>query len=69
MARGVDLGDRSRVDPGGRANRRPRGGTNVTPRTDVPVPRRGARYGRSASPFGLVGTRGNGRHRRRGRRR
>jgi hypothetical protein len=34
--RGVSLGPRSRVDPAGRANRRPFGGTNRRPRTEVP---------------------------------
>jgi hypothetical protein len=68
MARGVNLGRRSRVDPAGRANRRPKGGTNIRPVTDVPVPRPSARFTRSASPFGIRGERGTMRHRRRGRR-
>lgn len=46
MARGQRLGPRSRVDPAGRKNRRPFGGTNIIPRTDVPGA--GARRGRFA---------------------
>ena len=68
MARGQDLGARSRVDPGGKANRRPFGGTNVRPRTDVPVPRYRANFSRSESPFGIVRSRRGGRKAGRGRR-
>ena len=68
MTYGVDLGRRSRVDPAGRANRRPKGGTNITPRSEVPVPRKAARYTRSTSPHGIVGARGTHRRRRFGRR-
>lgn len=51
MARGQDLGPRSRVDPGGRSNRRPFGGTNLQPRVSVPgagVAR--GRYAKNCSP-------------------
>lgn len=68
MARGVNLGRRSRVDPAGRANRRPKGGTNIRPRTDVPVPRTGARFTRSESPFGVKRSRKSLRRGYRGRR-
>ena len=46
MARGVNLGPRSRVDPAGKA----RGGR--TPRTEVPVPRFRAKPTRDCSPHG-----------------
>lgn len=51
MATGQDQGPRSRVDPGGRANRRPFGGTNIIPRSRVPgagVAR--ARFAKNCSP-------------------
>lgn len=69
MATGVNLGPRSRVDPGGRANRRPHRGTNMQPRSEVPVPRFAATYTRSCSPHGpggyyRKGRRGRGRGRR-----
>ena len=53
MARGVNLGPRSRVDPGGRANRRPFGGTNIRPKTEVPIRRFRAEHARNCSPHGL----------------
>jgi len=52
MARGVDLGPRSGVAPGGRSNRRPMGGTNIHPRTEVPGPRYMARFAKNCSPHG-----------------
>lgn len=68
MARETDLGPRSRVDPGGRANRRPFGGTNIKPRTEVPANRRRAKYSRAQSPVGIMGSRGTRRRSRFGRR-
>jgi hypothetical protein len=56
MARGVNLGPRSRVDPAGRFPTR-------TPRTVVQVVQRGKRYERPGGPTGRHG-RGHGRHRR-----
>jgi hypothetical protein len=70
MARGIHLGRRSRVDPAGRANRRPFGGTNIRPRTEVPIRRAGALFARDESPVGLrIGFRRGRRRGRRGRRR
>jgi hypothetical protein len=50
MARGVNLGGRSRVDPAGKTNRRPFGGTNRRPKTEVPVPQRYGRMAKDCSP-------------------
>lgn len=53
MARGQDLGPRSRVDPAGRSNRRPFGGTNLHPRVGVPgAGSARARYAKNCSPHG-----------------
>ena len=59
MARGQNLGPRSRVDPAGRSNRKPFGSTNRKPCTDVP--RAGsypARMTKATSPTGLLQRRG-----------
>ena len=59
----MSRGGQGRVDPAGRANRRPKGGTNIRPKTEVPVRRFRAEYARNCSPHGL-----KRRGRRRGRR-
>lgn len=52
MARGQNLGPRSRVDPAGKRNRRPFGSTNRVPRTEVPGSgARAARMAKNRSPF------------------
>jgi hypothetical protein len=67
MAEGQRLGPRSRVDPVGHRNRRPFGGTNIIPRTDVPGSgARKARYAKNCSPHEYGQRYRRGRYGRRG---